>query len=265
MSANRSVSTNPAPIVDRLNRAAYASDSVAGTYERAHGLYESEGVILRMIENDIRGKNILDIGIGAGRTTDFLTKLTNRYVGIDYSPAMVEAARRKFALASLYCCDVRDMRRFGDNSFDFVLFSFNGLDYISHADRLIALREIYRVLASGGWFMFSSHNRSGDAAKAPWKQRRRPFSLHFAKTCIDTLAAVPRHWRMRRHEIYETEYAILNDPGLRYQLMTYYIDLAEQLAQLAAIGFDDRRAFDAHGRPTTDDRESLWIYYLARK
>jgi ubiquinone/menaquinone biosynthesis C-methylase UbiE len=265
MSWNNSAFATASPAMDRLNRTVYGKDSVATAYEQAHGLHEGEGVILEMIKPEIRGKKILDIGIGGGRTTRFLSALTTRYVAIDYSPAMVEAARRNFAISSIYCCDARDMRRFPDDAFDFILFSFNGLDYMPHADRLAALREVYRVLAPAGVFMFSSHNRSGDAAKAPWNQKNRAWSRRFVISCLKALVTMPRHWRMRRHELHENEYAILNDSALGYTLMTYYIDVAPQLAQLASIGFAGARAFDAHGRPTADDRESLWVYYLARK
>ncbi len=45
-----------------------------------------------------------------------------------------------------------------DNSFDFVLFSFNGMDSFSHKDRIAALGEIRRVLRNDGIFYFLSHN-----------------------------------------------------------------------------------------------------------
>ena len=46
-----------------------------------------------------------------------------------------------------------------DNSFDVVIFSFNGIDYIyPYIKRLAALKEIRRVLKTNGLFIFSSHN-----------------------------------------------------------------------------------------------------------
>lgn len=251
--------------MDELNRLAYAKPPAAKAYERNARLQEGERVILRTIAPQIRGKQILDIGVGGGRTTPHLLDLSSNYTAIDYSPAMVEAARRRFDISSIYCCDARDMRRFGDGVFDFILFSFNGLDYVPHGDRLKALREIHRTLASDGLFMFSSHNRSGNAAKAPWNPRNCQLSLHWAKTCVRALVTLPRHWQMRQYEVQESGYAVLNDPALGYSLLTYYIDGAHQLKQLAAIGFAHAQAFDVHGQPTTGDHESPWIYYLARK
>ncbi|GBD51465.1 hypothetical protein BGM30_05580 [Microcystis aeruginosa NIES-298] len=35
--------------------------------------------------------------------------------------------------------DARNLEQFADNYFDFILFSFNDIDYISHADRFLVL------------------------------------------------------------------------------------------------------------------------------
>ena len=40
------------------------------------------------------GSRILDLGVGAGRTTASLADGAKSYVGIDYSPGMVEACRK---------------------------------------------------------------------------------------------------------------------------------------------------------------------------
>src|SRR5262249_45661981 len=149
-------------------------------YERVNDLQEAERVLIDSLAPEIRDKRILDIGVGGGRTTRYLTELSSHYTGIDYSPGMVEVARRKYGIASIYCCDARDMSRFDDGAFDYILFSFNGLDYMPHDDRVRTLREIYRLLSDRGIYMFSSHNRSGDSAKPPWKLKNRRLSLHFA-------------------------------------------------------------------------------------
>ncbi|MBF0188289.1 MAG: methyltransferase domain-containing protein, partial [Magnetococcales bacterium] len=48
---------------------------------------------------------------------------------------------------------------FETTSFDVVLFSFNGIDYIHpYSARLATLREIWRVLKPDGLFIFSTHN-----------------------------------------------------------------------------------------------------------
>ena len=45
-----------------------------------------------------------------------------------------------------------------DNSYDFVLFSYNGIDHLELPERERALIEMKRVLRPGGLMAFSSHN-----------------------------------------------------------------------------------------------------------
>jgi ubiquinone/menaquinone biosynthesis C-methylase UbiE len=106
---------------------------------------------------------VLDIGVGRGRTTVALSETVGKYVGIDYSAKMIAACKERFRSTSqplsFYVCDVRDMHRFPNHTFDVVMFSFNGLDYMLHEDRLIALRETRSVCVRNGWFVFSTHNK----------------------------------------------------------------------------------------------------------
>ena len=49
--------------------------------------------------------------------------------------------------------------KYKDERFDIVFFSFNGLDYVyPEGRRVVALKEIERVLKKGGYFIYSSHN-----------------------------------------------------------------------------------------------------------
>jgi SAM-dependent methyltransferase len=113
-------------------------------------------VFYKYIPNGIA---ILDLGVGGGRTTRFLAPCASRYAGVDYAMAMVETCREKYPSLELYCEDARDLSRFSDESFDVVLFSFNGLDNLpSESDRLACLREMKRVVRNKGYVIFSSHN-----------------------------------------------------------------------------------------------------------
>lgn len=101
---------------------------------------------------------MLDIGVGAGRTTHYFAHLTKEYVGIDYSENMIKVCREKFQnypkKISFEVCDARSLKFFEDSYLDFVLFSYNGLDYMNHEDRLRVLREIRRATKEGGTFVF---------------------------------------------------------------------------------------------------------------
>ena len=105
------------------------------------------------------GMRILDLGVGCGRTSQALASGAATYVGIDYSPEMIEVCRKRYPSLDFHLADAADLGRFQNESFDIAVFAFNGLDYlISDETRRRCLREVYRVLAPGGRFIFSAHN-----------------------------------------------------------------------------------------------------------
>ncbi len=253
--------------IDRNNHRAYSSRTALKFFGHQAELFPTERVILEKLRPQIAGKRLLDIGIGAGRTTSFLLEMSRAYIGIDYSPRLIECARAKFGIDTLYQCDARNMQFLADDSVDFSLFSFNGLDCLSHEGRLGALREIRRVLRTDGLFVFSSHNRDWKhVGKPPWRvtsaERWRWSSL---KAFLWACALHLRHRRMRRFEVKKTDYAILNDIGMRYRCLIYFISIRAQIEQLRLAGFDPVDAYDMEGRCVERDDESPWIYYSTRK
>jgi SAM-dependent methyltransferase len=251
--------------LDQFNKRAYARKDVVSHYEHLDMLLVPERILLSRLAPALRGKKILDIAIGGGRTTKYLLEISRDYTGIDYTPEFVEVARRKFPSARIICCDARDLSPFNDETFDFVMFSFNSIDYVPHEDRLRALQEIRRVLKPGGVFLFSTHNREHeDFNKLPWQQG---LSLDpvFLKSCLHALYHLPRHLRMKRFELHTDEYAIINDNAHGYTLLAYYISVPRQLQQLARVGFSSAEAYDMEGNTVSSDTRFPWIHYLARK
>jgi ubiquinone/menaquinone biosynthesis C-methylase UbiE len=248
-----------------LNKTTFARADVLEYFQELDSLFAPEKVLFEKLIPEIKNKRILDLGIGGGRTTKYLLQISSDYTGIDYVRDFAEEAGRKFPDAKIFCGDARNLREFEDQSFDFVLFSFNGLDCISSEDRLKALREIQRVLKKGGYFMFSSHNREYRYfKKLPW-QRKIEYNAGFFKFFLYCLYHLPKHYKMRKHEIHTDDYAIVNDSDHRFSLLLYYISIEKQIKQLTEAGFSDIEAYDVEGRKVTNDTSSLWIYYLAKK
>ncbi|MDQ4123387.1 MAG: class I SAM-dependent methyltransferase [Acidobacteriota bacterium] len=248
-----------------VNQTTFARADVVEYFQSLDALFEPEKVIFEKLLPAIRNKRILDLGIGAGRTTKYLLQISRDYTGIDYIPEFARETGRQYPDAKILCGDARDLKEFEDESFDFVLFSFNGLDCISGEDRLKALEEIYRVLKKGGFFMFSSHNRDYQHfKKLPW-QRKIQYDLNYFKFFLYCLYHLPAHSRMKKHEIYTDDYALINDPDHRFSLLLYYISIEKQVKQLANVGFSDVEAYDQQGKLVESDTSSHWIYYLAKK
>ena len=121
---------------------------------------------------------ILDIGVGGGRTTPYLSQKASRYVGVDYSEEMVRTCRNKFPGLEFMVADASDLSAFPDASFDAIVIAFNGLDYLfPNEKRRQCLRECGRVLRADGVLVFSSHNPRSIFVRPAWdRERLRAFA-----------------------------------------------------------------------------------------
>jgi SAM-dependent methyltransferase len=214
------------------------------------------------------GRDVLDLGVGTGRTALYLAPLARRYEAIDYSPVMVEHVHATMPEISVRDADMRDLSVFADGSFDFVFATNNVLDAVGHDDRLRSLREAARVLRLGGMLMFSSHNRRyRDALRGPrlhWS-RNPTTEVRLLGQWARQLANHSRVGKLRREY---SDYALLNDAGHDYACLHYYIDQATERQQVAALGFQVLDVFDADGHSLAVDHAaeaSASLMYAARK
>ncbi len=114
------------------NQKTYASAQIVNYYRSLNALQPAEQMILDRLSPSLSNLKMLDIGVGAGRTTQYFCDQTAEYIGIDSSPEMIAACQNRFsqsplknANVSFEVCDARDMNCFADDTFDFILFSFN--------------------------------------------------------------------------------------------------------------------------------------------
>lgn len=247
----------------------YGSTDVVRHYARQSRLQRPEQAIFETLigQEVLHASELLDLGVGGGRTTAVLGSRCRRYVGADYALAMVQACRERFADQILQHglqfdqVDARAMP-YADASFDIVLFSFNGIDLVGAEARATALAECRRVLRPGGHLVYSSHNLN-------WMDSRAGIRWNGLADFVET------HWfwsRMRRLNraawpIARRDWVELVDPlagGLNY-----YIRPAEMVRQTLAQGFEAPALLDLRGRQCTDPQAQTcmsdpWIYLHAR-
>ncbi len=250
-----------------MNKRHYEKKHVISNYTHT-ALQNSEVMIFVKYKEYIWDKQILDIGCGAGRTTAYLKNLSRNYTGLDYSLDMIESCKKRFKNVHLIHGDVRNMDLFEDKMFDFVLFSFNGLDSICHEDRLRGLQEIHRVLKQNGIFTFSSHNRNYRNANSPPRMAFTSAPCAQIGNLIKFVKSTYNHSKNKKLERFDKEYSIINDKAHNYALLTYYIDKKSQISQLRKNGFEVIEMYDTFGNKLDiddDDKDSAWIYYVVRR
>lgn len=247
------------------NRLAFEREDVVKFYKNAEELLPAERVLFDRLERELTGKRILDLGVGGGRTTRYLSRITDDYTGIDYVLEFVEVLKTKFPNLRFACADARTLAGLDDASYDFVLFSYNGLDCVDDKGRRQVISAVRRVLRPGGLFMFSTHNRDYKYFnKLPW-QRKIVFDKSYLIFTLHCLYHLPTHFKMKRFEVHDRDFAILNDGDHRFSLLLYYISIGKQKEQLEAAGFERIEAFNEAGELVDQDSESHWNHYLARK
>ncbi|WGW14048.1 methyltransferase domain-containing protein [Saxibacter everestensis] len=121
------------------------------------GLNEADVHLL----GDVRNRDVLEVGCGAGQCSRWLAEQGARAVGVDFSPGMLEQARRlqeEHPLSdgavppTLLEADARHLP-FQDDSFDLACSAYGALPFVQDAES--ALSEVARVLRPGGRWVFS--------------------------------------------------------------------------------------------------------------
>ena len=141
-------------------------DRYADEYQATHGaflgdtgfVWGPEGVTeesLRIL-GPLAGRDVLELGSGAGQCSRWVRRQGGRPIGLDLSHRQLQHSLRLDEATGVAVPSVRATATalpFADDSFDVVFCSFGALQFV--ADIHLAVAEVARVLRAGGRFAFS--------------------------------------------------------------------------------------------------------------
>jgi len=249
--------------------ASYNDPSVIRQYTGLRRLFAAEDVVLQNINDSLQGYEVLDIGVGGGRTTSHLIGKVKSYTGIDFAAGMVRHCAETFPAGRHPNSRFLEMDAcrldFPSGSFDFVLFSFNGIDSIVADDRMRVLQEVFRVLKKGGSFLFSFHNiQSIDSL----------FGLHIPKNPLNWRRELKRYRQVKKNNsskaaLIVRDHALIKD-GVNgdFGLEVMYVAPAWQQQCLRDAGFTHIKWYDLDGKEitaTVENAKDHWLHAWCTK
>lgn len=141
-------------------------DRYADEYQATHGeflgdvgfLWGPEGFTEEQagILGPVDGKDVLEVGSGAGQCSRWVRSHGGRAIGLDLSHRQLQHSRRIDEITGVTVPSVRGTAThlpFADDSFDVVFSSFGALQFVADIDAAVA--ETARVLRPGGRYAFS--------------------------------------------------------------------------------------------------------------
>ena len=246
-------------------------------FRRAEGWTDpGERAAVQQVAAEARGRPILDLGVGGGRTVSLLRAISDDYTAIDYTAELVAVCRRRHPGVRILAMDARDLGTFADRSFFLATFSYNGIDAVDYGGRLQILREVHRVLEDGGAFVVSMHNSDGPEHTSRFRLPLPPLKrnpIRLGLQLINVARRVPiALYNHRRHRHRNQRFAthdLVNAAAHDFGIVIVMTTLTEQKRELENAGFVVEAVFDnVQGRPVTDQDDTSAIGYfqiIARK
>jgi SAM-dependent methyltransferase len=268
--------------VDGVNRTTWAE--VADEYAIEGWSDPGELGALTWVADRVRGVPVLDLGMGGGRTVALLQLLSSDYLGVDYTPELVELCRARHPGAEVRVGDARDLGDLPEHSRGLVVFSNNGIDAVDHEGRQAVLAGVHRVLQPGGTFLFSTLNKDnplfgahpGTAEPITWvpgsllpAQAERPSDTDGERSDDPEWIRAIRNWRRLRGEMRdEGTWGLAPFAAHQFGLVTHFITLPGAVEELDSHGFDTEAVFacdSALPRTTDDPMTAQYMHLVARR
>ncbi|MEV5962519.1 DUF480 domain-containing protein [Kribbella sp. NPDC051952] len=145
----------------RDDRVRSSYDAVAETYadnlvDELDGL-PFETWLLDRVVAQANGSPVVEVGSGPGHITNYLADRGADATGVDFSPAMVEEARRRFPDRSFEVGDLRRLGRPPTSSGWAAVLAWYSLIHLAAAELPDAIGALVRPLDPGGWLVLALH------------------------------------------------------------------------------------------------------------
>ncbi len=262
-------------VVPDLDDASWGADDVVDNFATDGYSDAGEAAALAAVAAHGRG-DVLDIGIGGGRTTGLLSPEARSYVGLDISREMLDLAGQRFPDADLREGDAAGLAGLPDEAFDLVVFSYNGLDALDHARRATALAAMARVVRPGGRVVFSSLNLDGVSfderplrvAGGPLSPRFRYHVAHAVRHPGSMVRSV-RNYRNNRGEAEDGHgWGMRSMRAHEFRFVVHFATMEETVAEAGAAGLEVVAAYADDGSelaPSTAHTDADYVHFVCRR
>ncbi|MCK9400954.1 MAG: class I SAM-dependent methyltransferase [Bacteroidales bacterium] len=126
---------------------------------------------------DIKGKDILEVGCGRGGGLSYINRYLspNSAIGLDLNKTAIEFCKKYYSNEKInFLQGNAQSLHFQDNTFDVVINVESSHRY-SKMDRF--LKEVYRVLKPGGYFLFADFRHENELEKLKIQLKNSNFIL----------------------------------------------------------------------------------------
>ena len=239
-------------------------------YFDAHNVSEETDAKNAVIERLLKKQNIrtvLDMTCGTGSQVFYLNQLGYQITGSDFSPALLEQARKRAKEQKIDLTFIDgDMRDLHVGQFDAVITMFNAVGHISKFDFAKTMQNIHGNLKDGGVYIFDIFNLS-----AITDDVINSFNMDIQTTKDDTRIHNQQHSEIDRENRLLTshDHYIITKRGCKPEIYTNSFSLqiytADELKEmLEQNSFEVLHQYDLYGNEFIADK-SLNILTVARK
>lgn len=221
---------------------------------------QDKNAVIEKLLKEHNVKTVLDLTCGTGSQVFFLEKFGYQVTGADFSPALIEIARKRAQDENV---DMKfidgDMRTLKVGKFDAVITIDNAIGHVTKAGFVKTMKNIHHNLNDGGIYVFDILN-----LQAMTDQVVAGFAYYVHKQVDDTQILATQCSTLDREHGMLTSYGNsliqknANKPqnfSLKFSLQIYTAQEIQEM--LAATGFQviahfgmDGEKFDKHTTPT---------------